>query len=74
MTGKRWWRRLATRYLMRYPSRYLCRLTNHERHRLFGQGAQSRESGPARAARLGSLLSNTAVLLSYALARVIRGR
>ncbi|GAQ81562.1 hypothetical protein KFL_000840050 [Klebsormidium nitens] len=39
MTGeehRRWWRSQATRYLMRYPSQYLCRLMNRERQRMFG--------------------------------------
>lgn len=32
-----WWRAQATRYLLRWPSTYLCRLTNRERHLVYGK-------------------------------------
>ncbi|GJP69935.1 hypothetical protein CLOP_g931 [Closterium sp. NIES-67] len=35
--ARRWWFAQATRYLMRYPSRRLCLLTNKARHEAFGR-------------------------------------
>jgi hypothetical protein len=32
-----WWRAQATKYLLRWPSKYLCRLTNRERHLVYGK-------------------------------------
>ncbi|XP_024520494.1 uncharacterized protein LOC9660552 [Selaginella moellendorffii] len=33
---RRWWRAQAYRYLMRFPSEYLCNLLNQARHQAFG--------------------------------------
>eukprot|EP00850_Spirogloea_muscicola_P004963 SM000022S07177 [mRNA] locus=s22:287365:290115:- [translate_table: standard] len=32
-----WWRAQTVRFLLRWPSRYLCRLCNRARHRAFGR-------------------------------------
>ncbi|KAJ7553590.1 hypothetical protein O6H91_06G104500 [Diphasiastrum complanatum] len=53
---RRWWRAQAVRYLMRYPSEYLCVLLNHARHKAFGakaaemvlQSRQAKQVTPAR--------------------------
>ncbi|CAI5984701.1 unnamed protein product [Closterium sp. NIES-65] len=61
-----WWRAQAIRFLLRWPSLYLCHLTNIARHRAFGRDAAIRitEAGFAQAVTEDGLSSFDSALAS----------